>query len=99
MDFADVSVHVRKSEKEVVLKIRERVIKVFHTHCVLELLCENEWVEIGRGCSKQDPRDVYNKRTGKKNALKYAMEAANMNDKDERNLVWDRFVAVYGDYR
>lgn len=102
VDLADLIVKPILDPKRIILEVKERVAKVFHTTCIIEEMCVAEteqWTQIGFGVAKQSPRDVYNKRTGKKWALRRAMANAQLNDKNERKKVWDLFIAKFGGYR
>ena len=101
VDYADLQVSVGKDAKQIILNVKERVVQVFHTTCVIEQLCVGEterWTAIGQGLAKQDPRDVYSKRIGKKYALKRAMEFAKF-DRFDRAGIWGLFVKTFGGWR
>ena len=102
VDYADLDVKIKQRTTQIVLDVKVRTRQVWYTKCIIEQLCTDEteqWSNIGQGLAKQSPRDVYSKRTGKKVALKRAMEMAQINDKTERTAIWDLFAQTLGGYR
>lgn len=102
IDYADLKTKIRQNIGRIILDVTVRTHQVWYTTCVIQQLCTSEteqWSTIGQGLAKQSPRDVYNKRTGKKVALKRAMEMALLNDKAERKAIWDLFAQTLGGYR